>query len=109
MLKPIKKYVSRLPGYTNFRKFLWHTSLRIKSPERIFLDAFRDNRWGDAESISGPGSNLRVTEEIRKAIPELIADLGVRSILDIPCGDFNWMSRLDLGVDYTGADIVDLI
>ncbi len=109
MLKPIKKYVSRLPGYKNFRKFLWHTSLRIKSPEKIFSDAFRSNRWGDAELISGPGSNLRVTEAIRKAIPELIVELEVKSMLDIPCGDFNWMSQLDLAVDYTGADIVDEI
>ena len=109
MLKPIKKYVSRLPGYNNFRKFLWYTSLRIKSPEKIFSDAFRSNRWGDAESISGPGSNLGVTEAIRKAIPSLITDLGVHSVLDIPCGDFNWMSRLELAVDYTGADIVDEI
>jgi hypothetical protein len=109
MLKPIKKYVSRLPGYHSFRKFLWYTSLRIKSPEKIFSDAFRTNRWGDAESISGPGSNLSVTRAIRQAIPELIADYEVHSILDIPCGDFNWMSRLDLAVDYTGADIVDEI
>ena len=109
MFKPIKKYVSRLPGYYNFRKFLWYTSLRIKSPEKIFSDAFRTNKWGDAESISGPGSNLNATEAIRKAIPELIEDLGVHSVLDIPCGDFNWMIRLDLEVDYTGADIVDEI
>jgi hypothetical protein len=82
-------------------------SLRFQSPEKIFTDAFRINRWGDAESISGPGSNLSVTVEIRKAIPELIAEVGVYSILDIPCGDFNWMSRLELEIDYTGADIVD--
>jgi hypothetical protein len=109
MLKSIKKYVSRIPGYHAFRKFLWHTTLRMQSPEKIFSDAFIDNRWGDAESISGPGSNLSVTEAIRKAIPELIAEYGVHSVLDIPCGDFNWMSRMDLAVDYTGADIVEEI
>jgi hypothetical protein len=27
-------------------------------------------------------------------------------LLDIPCGDFNWMKLLNLGVDYIGADIV---
>ena len=109
MLKPIKRFVSGLPGYNNFRKFLWYTSLRIKSPEKIFSDAIRSNQWGDAESLSGPGSNLNATGAIRKAIPKLIEDLGVHSILDIPCGDFNWMSQLDLEIDYTGADIVDEI
>jgi len=109
MLKPIKKYVSRIPGYNNFRKFLWHTTLRIQTPEKIFSDAFSDNRWGDDESISGPGSNLSATRAIRKAIPELIAEYGIHSVLDIPCGDFNWLSRVDLAVDYTGIDIVDEI
>jgi len=28
-------------------------------------------------------------------------------MLDMPCGDFNWMQHIDLGnIDYTGADIV---
>lgn len=33
--------------------------------------------------------------------------LEVRSLLDIPCGDFYWMDKVDLaGIDYIGADIV---
>ena len=29
-------------------------------------------------------------------------------MLDIPCGDFNWMKNIDLNsIDYTGADIVE--
>jgi hypothetical protein len=29
-------------------------------------------------------------------------------MMDIPCGDFNWMKEVDLsGVDYVGADIVE--
>ena len=27
-------------------------------------------------------------------------------MLDIPCGDMNWISKLNLNVDYVGADIV---
>jgi hypothetical protein len=44
-------------------------------------------------------------------LPGLLRRLGVRSMLDVPCGDFNWMRLVDLeGIDYTGADIVaDLI
>ena len=30
----------------------------------------------------------------------------MRSLLDVPCGDFGWLSTVDLGVSYTGADIV---
>jgi hypothetical protein len=36
-----------------------------------------------------------------------MADLKVRTLLDVPCGDLNWMKHVELGaVDYIGADIV---
>ena len=44
---------------------------------------------------------------IREEFPLLLKELGVRTILDIPCGDFFWMKDLPLDVDrYIGADIV---
>lgn len=51
------------------------------------------------------------TEIIRKEIPLLLERLGVRSVLDVPCGDFNWMKAVDLGsIQYIGGDIVpDLV
>lgn len=61
----------------------------------------------DAESHSGLGSNLAQTAALRAALPIVLAELGVRTLLDAPCGDFHWMSRVDLGIDtYIGADIV---
>ncbi len=30
-------------------------------------------------------------------------------MLDIPCGDYNWMKEIDLKCDYIGADIVEEI
>jgi SAM-dependent methyltransferase len=59
------------------------------------------------ESASGAGSTLAETASLRAALPDLLRSEGVRSLLDLPCGDFHWLSRVDLaGVDYTGADIV---
>jgi hypothetical protein len=50
---------------------------------------------------------MESTRVLRKALPSLVATLGARSILDIPCGDFQWMKDVPLGVDqYVGADIV---
>jgi hypothetical protein len=47
------------------------------------------------------------TAVLVQQLPGLLAGLGVKSMLDIPCGDFNWMSKVPLeGVHYTGADIV---
>jgi Glycosyl transferase family 2/Capsular polysaccharide synthesis protein/N-terminal domain of galactosyltransferase len=63
-------------------------------------------RTGD-ESLSGPGSCLLHTAEIRHRLPILIQNLGVRILIDAPCGDFHWMSHLDLRLDrYIGVDLI---
>ncbi|THD79403.1 MAG: class I SAM-dependent methyltransferase [Phenylobacterium sp.] len=72
-----------------------------------FTEAFQQNTWQDGESVSGPGSTLRYTSELRATLPAMIRALGCASMLDAPCGDFNWMKAVDLaGIAYTGADIV---
>jgi hypothetical protein len=84
--------------------------LRGLDLERLFTEIYRTNLWGGDESRSGLGSALAETARLREAIPELLRRVGATSLLDIPCGDFGWMSGVDLGgVDYTGADIVEEI
>lgn len=85
--------------------------LRQFTLETIFTAFYRKNIWFDAESRSGPGSTLEITKTIRRELPLLVRRLQVRSLLDVPCGDFHWMKEVDLGVEtYTGADIVaDLV
>lgn len=72
---------------------------------------WRNNVWGAEESRSGLGSGLDGTAQLRDAIPALLHEIGAASLLDLPCGDFGWMSRTHLeGISYTGADIVaDLV
>jgi hypothetical protein len=77
--------------------------------KRRFEYIFETNFWGGDESRSGLGSALTETENLRSQIPGLLLDIGARSLLDIPCGDFRWLSKADLGVSYIGADIVDEI
>jgi hypothetical protein len=70
---------------------------------------FRKDKWpaGDGETVSGRGSTLAYTANLRADLPKLIAKYGVGVLLDAPCGDFNWMSQVDLkGVGYIGMDIV---
>ena len=43
---------------------------------------------------------------MRLYLPRVIQDLGIRRMLDIPCGDWHWMREVPLDVDYIGADIV---
>lgn len=48
---------------------------------------------------------MEATDSLRAALPGLLAQLGTRVLLDAPCGDLNWMSRVDLsGVTYVGVD-----
>ena len=59
------------------------------------------------ESKSGGGSTLKQTEIICKEIPKLLESLNINSLLDIPCGDFNWMKTVPLNkIKYIGGDIV---
>lgn len=77
-----------------------------RSAREIFSDIYRKNYWGSADSRSGAGSDLAQTEELRRNLPILVNEFGIRSMLDIPCGDWHWMKEVALGIDYTGADIV---
>lgn len=73
-----------------------------------FTSIYKQNLWGDSESVSGAGSTLEYTENLRKDLPKLIKKFKIKSILDAPCGDFNWMKEVlpELDVKYIGSDIV---
>jgi len=66
---------------------------------------YRTNLW-TATSRSGLGSELAATAAVRAALPSLVETIGARTLLDVPCGDFNWLGTVPLDVDYTGVDIV---
>jgi SAM-dependent methyltransferase len=66
-----------------------------------------NHRWGDKESVSGTGSKLEQTRKLTEILPGLFLQYNIQSVLDIPCGDFNWMRHVDVScVRYSGADIV---
>ena len=52
-------------------------------------------------------TRLLHTKVVRRQLPKLLDEIGATSLLDIPCGDFNWMKEVVLSVDtYIGADII---
>ncbi|RKT55370.1 class I SAM-dependent methyltransferase [Saccharothrix australiensis] len=86
-----------------------------RSAREVFSEIYASAawNWGDdtgfdeTASRSGVGSDLVQTAVLRAELPGLVAALGVRTFLDLPCGDFFWMSRVELGVEsYLGADVV---
>ena len=54
---------------------------------------------------------MHYTQDFRQLLTNTLRGLNCTSILDAPCGDYNWMKAVDLeGITYQGADIVpDLI
>lgn len=84
---------------------------RLRGRQSVFTRIYSKNGWGSEESVSGKGSTLRETRVAREVLPALVARYGVRTLLDIPCGDCNWMREINFcGTTYIGADIVaDLI
>lgn len=93
---------------------LMSTSLtHCESLEQVFTNIYNNPPWGGGkETVSGGGSTLSATTNIRLIIPKLFKEFGIKKVLDAPCGDFNWMSSIDLSdlEHYIGVDIVhDLI
>jgi len=98
----LKSPKRKLIHWLNNRKLAGANSL-----EERFTLIYNDNIWGSIESISGNGSTLSMTESIRLLLPSLLDKFDIGSIFDAPCGDFNWMSMIDLkAVKYVGGDIV---
>src|SRR3954471_11214400 len=80
------------------------------SLEDVFTSIYRSGAWtsyDNVESLSGRGSTLWRTEALRRELPALLARLEVSSLLDAACGDFNWLSTVELPLQrYQGVDVV---
>ncbi len=73
----------------------------------VFAEIHRTRAWGDGESLSGPGSTRERAASFLPALIELVQSLGVSTLLDAPCGDFNWTEPLaDAVPRYIGIDVV---
>jgi len=81
--------------------------------ERAFETIYESGYWEPGKA-SGHGSTIEATESIRAVIKKIILEHKVGSVLDVACGDMEWMSVVleDLhltkpGLHYIGADIVE--
>jgi len=70
-------------------------------------DLYSNNpRWKQNESYSGPGSDLQHTDKLIEQLPVFIKKYNIRSIVDVPCGDFNYMKHINLeAINYKGYDV----
>jgi len=89
-----------------FKKSRWYN-------QRVFTKIYQQDLFNTRSSNdynvskSGSGSDLEQTKELIEKLPVLFQKYKIQSILDLPCGDFFWMQKVDLtGIQYTGGDIV---
>jgi len=82
----------------------------IKDVEQVFTEIYKDKKWGinfANMGSSGPGSDLSNVREYMEFLQVFINLNKIQSIMDVGCGDFQFMRHMDLRkVKYTGVDCV---
>jgi len=113
LVRKIKSILSQTSYGANLASWIQKYTFKylFKNTEELFTYYYRTNKWGNSESLSGPGSSLAATSNLRKILPEIIKDYGVKRILDAPCGDFHWFKVVTIPdeVMYIGGDIVRIL
>lgn len=111
-LAPVRYDIFSGPSAAGHAAFLFSRNdpnrLRpVNQIESLFGRMEKEYGQAGEESVSGPGSSLQQTSVIRERLPLLVEDVGARTLLDAPCGDFNWMRHVKLGVrEYIGVDVL---
>ena len=96
----------------NLRRKIIEKKLNLLDEEGKFALIYKTKywRWKKSDSASGAGSSLNNTQKIRQAMPNILTKYNIKSILDLPCGDFYWMQKVNLeNINYIGGDIVPTI
>jgi SAM-dependent methyltransferase len=69
-----------------------------------FARAYKDGQWHNG---SGSGSSPANTTAYREFLQGYMKGAGVRSVLDVGCGDWQFSRLIDWrGIAYTGVDVV---
>jgi SAM-dependent methyltransferase len=96
-------------GYHHARRYYERRLNAHRTLADVFEDIYRRGGWGGApgEWCSGSGSASEQTAGYLAAVAVFVRERGVRSVVDLGCGDFCVGAGIAaLGVDYTGVDIV---
>lgn len=107
-IKPSLKFFGVHKGVSFIKNAYERAYLSKKTPEEIFTNIYQSNAWNGTESVSGQGSDRVETEELIRKLPEFLARHNIKTMIDLPCGDYNWMQYLRYDFDqYIGVDIVE--
>lgn len=80
--------------------------MKVDGIEKVFSDIYKNNSWARPEYAVARGEKP-LEHKLMDDLPIFLHELGITSLLDCPCGAFQWMMKIDLtGIDYLGGDIV---
>ncbi len=110
----LKEFVKRLlpnPVFETLREARWRIRFGGLDHRDIFRKIHRQNMWKNSESVSGSGSTVAGTEMLRGELARWLTREDIRSFVDLPCGDFNWMRLVDFPPEmtYLGMDVVEAL
>jgi SAM-dependent methyltransferase len=93
------------------RRIRWVHNGR-RAVDEVFQEVYQRGMWGGekGEFYSGPGSDSEPAIRYASGVGKLIAERGIRSVVDLGCGDFRVARRFlgdDVDVAYTGVDVVE--
>ena len=106
--KYIRK-ILRIIQYRINRMYHERVVFMFLTKDSIFRSIWKHNYWGADESFSGPGSTLEQASNLISNFPQFLDKFEIKSVIDAPCGDFNWMSiaiKSAPKIKYIGGDIV---
>jgi hypothetical protein len=117
MLRIIMRFIKNLLKYIYYALlFIWESLVRLviinlSNGSKKFGLIYKLNYWSGPfsnRSVSGYGSDKEATQNIVSDLESFIKQHKIKTILDIPCGDFSWMKNVNFnGAEYIGADIVE--
>jgi len=75
----------------------------------IFTNIVEHGQWRAGHTVCGNGSTMHYTDYLRQHLSAFLEKHQISSMFDAPCGDYTWMSQIQLSANlrYIGGDIVD--
>jgi hypothetical protein len=80
--------------------------MRQRNMNDIFSQIYANQAWVMEEgqdSLSGAGSTKAATSELVVRLSAFLREAGCRQLVDIGCGDFNWMRNVEGDFNYLGC------
>jgi SAM-dependent methyltransferase len=111
MNSPVRRLFWKLNPELGYKLdyYLFKRKPRKTDVTEIFTDIYARNKWGGAagDFYSGCGSDDQPAERFAELVNEFITAHGIKSVVDLGCGDFRVGARFAKPtLHYTGVDVV---